>query len=460
MTQKIKKKKKKKEREENLKVSSRLFFVKSRRVSETYFSSPKGKISYKGTTTRVDEIALCGNYTHTHTHKKKKSFEKEFRSKERVPTLQNSSERETPVLLLLLLLLRIIIMASRILGRVALRGCKSRLLSGTIVPREQQQTRGYKVAVLGAAGGIGQPCGLLMKMNPLVSELRLYDIAGTPGVGADVSHINTKAQVKGYSQTDDGEDGLKNALKDCDLVIIPAGVPRKPGMTRDDLFKINAGIVKGLVEACADNCPKAMLNIISNPVNSTVPIAAETLKQKGVYDKKKLFGVTTLDVVRAKTFYAEKKGLETAKVDVPVIGGHAGVTILPLFSQATPKAALTDDEIDALTKRTQDGGTEVVAAKAGKGSATLSMAYAGALFGDACLRAKNGEAGVVECTYVESDVVPGVEFFATKVSLGREGVEKIHGTGTLTAYEQKGLDGMMEELKGSINKGLDFAKGA
>ena len=113
-----------------------------------------------------------------------------------------------------------------------------------------------------------------------------------------------------------------------------------------------------------------------------------------------------------------------------------------------------------MTKRTQDGGTEVVAAKAGKGSATLSMAYAGALFGDACLRAKNGEAGVVECTYVESDVVPGVEFFATKVSLGREGVEKIHGTGALTAYEQAGLDGMMSELKDSIQKGLDFAKGA
>ena len=95
-----------------------------------------------------------------------------------------------------------------------------------------------------------------MKMNPLVTELRLYDIAGTPGVAADVSHINTKAQVKGYSQADDGEDGLKNALKDCDLVIIPAGVPRKPGMTRDDLFKINAGIVKGLVEACARTARK------------------------------------------------------------------------------------------------------------------------------------------------------------------------------------------------------------
>jgi len=79
-------------------------------------------------------------------------------------------------------------------------------------------------------------------------------------------------------------------------------------------------------------------------------------------------------VVRAKTFYAEKYGLETAKVDVPVVGGHAGITILPLWSQASPKADMTAEEIDAITKRTQDGGTEVVAAKAGKGSATLSMA--------------------------------------------------------------------------------------
>lgn len=207
-----------------------------------------------------------------------------------------------------------------------------------------------------------------------------------------------------------GEDQLGEALKGADVVIIPAGVPRKPGMTRDDLFKINAGIVKALVEACGKHCPKvraassqagldacswqlfaevteslpciiqadsppspiavaqALLNIISNPVNSTVPIAAETLKRLGVYDEKRVLGVTTLDVVRclphlviwllwrclsrlaatlmytpprvssawqvrAKTFYAEKAGLDVSKVDVPVVGGHAGVTILPLFSQ-------------------------------------------------------------------------------------------------------------------------------
>ena len=78
-----------------------------------------------------------------------------------------------------------------------------------------------------------------------------------------------------------GPDQLHDALKGCDVVIIPAGLPRKPGMTRDDLFKINAGIVRDLVAACADACPRALLNIISNPVNSTVPIAAEVLKQKG-----------------------------------------------------------------------------------------------------------------------------------------------------------------------------------
>ena len=97
-------------------------------------------------------------------------------------------------------------------------------------------------------------------------------------------------------------------------------------------------------------------------VNSTVPIAAEILKKHGVYDPKKLLGVTTLDVVRAKTFYAAKKGLPVTGLDVPVVGGHAGITILPLFSQANPYVELTDEEREALTKRTQDGGTEVSAA--------------------------------------------------------------------------------------------------
>ncbi|KAJ0553981.1 putative malate dehydrogenase [Helianthus annuus] len=92
------------------------------------------------------------------------------------------------------------------------------------------------------------------------------------------------------------------ALTGMDLVIIPAGVPRKPGMTRDDLFKINAGIVKTLCEGIGMCCPNAIVNLISNPVNSTVPIAAEVFKKAGTYDPKRLVGVTMLDVVRANTF--------------------------------------------------------------------------------------------------------------------------------------------------------------
>jgi len=79
------------------------------------------------------------------------------------------------------------------------------------------------------------------------------------------------------------------------------------GMTRDDLFNTNATIVADLVTACAKNCPRAIIAIIANPVNSTVPIASEVMKAYNVYDEKKIIGVTTLDVVRAATFVAEAK---------------------------------------------------------------------------------------------------------------------------------------------------------
>ncbi|GFP94007.1 malate dehydrogenase glyoxysomal [Phtheirospermum japonicum] len=131
-------------------------------------------------------------------------------------------------------------------------------------------------------------------------------------------------------------------------------------MTRDDLFKINAGIVKTLCEGIAKGCPNAVVNLISNPVNSTVPIAAEVFKKAGTYDPKKLLGVTMLDVVRANTFVAEVLGLDPREVNVPVVGGHAGVTILPLLSQVKPACSFTPDETEYLTKRIQDGGTEVV----------------------------------------------------------------------------------------------------
>ena len=123
-------------------------------------------------------------------------------------------------------------------------------------------------------------------------------------------------------------------------------------MTRDDLFKINAGIVQGLVQGIADHCPSAYILVISNPVNSTVPIAAEVLTKAGKFNPKKLFGVTTLDVVRAETFVQDITGAkDPAETVIPVIGGHSGETIVPLFSQAKPKVDIPGDKLEELTKR-------------------------------------------------------------------------------------------------------------
>ncbi|KAG8236535.1 hypothetical protein J437_LFUL015809 [Ladona fulva] len=311
--------------------------------------------------------------------------------------------------------------------------------------------RNSKVAVCGASGGIGQPLSLLLKNSPLVSELSLYDIVHTPGVAADLSHIETRASVKGFN----GPEQLRDCLKGSDVVIIPAGVPRKPGMTRDDLFNTNASIVRDLVQAVAEVAPKALIGIISNPVNSTVPIASEVLQKAGVYDPNRVFGVSTLDVVRANTFIGEALNLDPAQVNVPVIGGHSGVTIIPVFSQAKPSVNFPADKIKALTERVQEAGTEVVKAKAGAGSATLSMAYAGARFAFALLRGLKGEPNVIECSYVRSNVTEA-KYFSTPIQLGPNGLQKNLGIGKLNDFENELLKTALPELKKNIEKGEKF----
>merc|ERR1711977_820799 len=118
---------------------------------------------------------------------------------------------------------------------------------------------------------------------------------------------------------------------------------------------------------------------------------------------------------------------------VPVIGGHAGKTILPVFSQDAAAASIDALKIPVLDSRVQDAGTEVVKAKNGKGSATLSMAYSGARLAKAVL---SGLAGVpvTECAYVESNVLEGVPYFASMVVFGREGIEAVLPIGNLSAH--------------------------
>jgi len=328
-----------------------------------------------------------------------------------------------------------------------------------------------KAVVLGAAGGIGQPLSLLLKTNPAITALGLFDIVNTPGVAVDLSHIDTPAVVVGRLPPN---DGLKEVLTDADVVVIPAGVPRKPGMTRDDLFKINAGIVKDLATGIATTCPKAFVLVISNPVNSTVPIVAEVFKKHGVYDPKRIFGVTTLDVVRASTFVAEIIGKPGAAPDivVPVIGGHSGVTIVPLLSQSSHPlpSNLDKDKFDALVNRIQFGGDEVVKAKDGAGSATLSMAYAGFDFANKIVRAIKGEKGIVAPSFVALKADPAggaalskelgaeLEFFSSNVELGPEGVVKIHPLGKITEAEVVLVKAAVPELQTNIKTGVTYVQ--
>jgi len=306
----------------------------------------------------------------------------------------------------------------------------------------------------------------LMAQNPHVKELCVFDltIAMVPaeGVATDLSHLEKKSKVKGYSLDKDDKpiEKLGECLKGCDLVLVPAGLPRRPGMTRADLLGVNAGIAKKIVEACAKHCPNAVLGLIVNPVNSVVPAMCELYKKAGL-DPKKICGVTSLDIVRANKFVHEesKQGLDC--IDVPVVGGHAGVTILPLFSQVPAMSAMSPEKIQAMDKHVQDAGTDVVNAKGGKGSATLSMAYAGAKFGNAVLC---GLAGVdtVECAYVIRDANEGapLPYLATKVTFGTGGVKTVHGVGKINDYEEGRMQECLKALKDEIDAGLSFAKTA
>ncbi|CAD7962423.1 unnamed protein product [Amoebophrya sp. A25] len=319
-----------------------------------------------------------------------------------------------------------------------------------------------KVCVCGGAGGIGQPMSLLLAMEPLVSELCIFDlnVAMVPaeGVAADLSHVERPCKVKGYVMEVGQKpvDHLQECLTGCQLVMIPAGMPRKPGMTRADLLSVNADIAKGLVEACAKYCPEAVVALIVNPVNSVVP-AMTALWEKAGLSPKKIVGVTTLDIVRANKFVAEATGDDVKDIDIPVIGGHAGKTILPLFSQSASGAKIAAGDVPAMDEKVQNAGTVVVEAKNGKGSATLSMAYAGARLGVAIVKSLTGSPQT-ECAYTKSSVVDGLPYFASKVTFGKGGVEEVQSIGDLNDHEKTRLAELTPVLMEEIQAGLDYAE--
>jgi len=256
---------------------------------------------------------------------------------------------------------------------------------------------------------------------------------------------------------------LPQALENSDVVVIPAGVPRKPGMTRDDLFNVNAGIVANVAKHAATSCPNAMFLIITNPVNSMVPIFSEVMTRQNAFNPRKIIGVTTLDVLRTKTFVAQHHGWKNPeRVRANVIGGHAGITILPLLSQIRMEQNVTkfsEEDIAKLTHRIMFGGDEVVKAKDGAGSATLSMAYAGAYLTRRVLEGLSGSTPI-ECCYVNSRICkdPEVTYFASPVKFGKEGIAEIFNVGSLSKFEEQKYNEMIPELKEAIKKGIEFGR--
>jgi len=229
-----------------------------------------------------------------------------------------------------------------------------------------------------------------------------------------------------------------------------------------------------LAKGIAATAPNAFVLVISNPVNSTVPIVAEVYKKQGIFNPKRVFGVTTLDVVRASTFVAETIGDPSlsSEIKVPVVGGHSGVTIVPLLSQSSHPlpASLDTEKLEALYKRVQFGGDEVVKAKEGTGSATLSMAYAGAEFATKVIKALAGEKGLIAPSYVHLDadkeggaalkkeIGKDLDYFSANVHIGPNGVEKILPLGKLTNYERQLIDAAVPELTTNIEKGATFQR--
>lgn len=311
-----------------------------------------------------------------------------------------------------------------------------------------------RVTIIGANGGVGQSVCLLLKRSPKIKELILYDLTNVEGVALDVSHINTYPKVTSYW----GPENLKNAIKGTTIIVVTASVPRDKNITsRESFFDGNAKIIADATYAMVDVAPKAHLCIVTNPVNSLVPVASDILKRYGKLDARRIIGISNLDLVRASAFVADLKGLNAAEVKVPVICGHSSNTITPIFSQTSPRVDFTPDEIEMLTKKVINAGPAVVEAKGDKGCATLATAHAIVGFVLDLVDALQGKVNVVQYCFVRSDLAD-TKYFSSPVLLGKNGVDKILGYGMLSICEQRLLANAIQSLKEEIKKGEEYAR--
>ncbi len=304
-----------------------------------------------------------------------------------------------------------------------------------------------KITVVGA-GNVGATAAHWAASKEL-GDVVLVDIAeGIPqGKGLDLLQ---SSPVEGFDVKITGTQSYEDT-KDSDVVIITAGMPRKPGMTRDDLLKINTGIVKSVTEQVAKYSPNCVLIIVSNPLDAMVYVAAEASK----FPRERVIGMAgVLDSARFRTFLAEALDCSVRDVNAFVLGGH-GDTMVPLVRFSTMAGIPTSkllpaDQINKIVQRTRDGGIEIVNFLK-TGSAFYAPSAAAVEMAEAILK---DQKRILPCC-VRLDGEYGVKnvFVGVPVKLGANGVEKVIDValeGEEVAMFKKSVDavtGLMETVR-------------
>ncbi len=282
----------------------------------------------------------------------------------------------------------------------------------------------HKIALVGA-GQIGGTLALLAGLKEL-GDIVLFDVAEGMPAGKALDLAQT-APVEGFDAALSGSNDYA-AIAGADVVIVTAGIPRKPGMSRDDLIATNAGIVKTVGEAIKQHCPSAFVIVITNPLDAMVWAMQ---KVSGLPPEKVVGMAGVLDSARFRCFLAEAFGVSVEDVTAFVLGGH-GDTMVPSVRYSTvagiPLPDLikmgwtTQEKLDAIVQRTRDGGAEIVGLLK-TGSAFYAPAAAAIAMADSYLKDKKR---VLPCAahlsgqYGVSDLYVGVP-----VVIGAGGVERI-----------------------------------
>ena len=303
-----------------------------------------------------------------------------------------------------------------------------------------------KISLIGA-GQIGGTLAHLIGIKELVDEVVLFDVASGIAKGKALD-IAQSSSVDGFNVKFSGTDNYKD-IKDSDVTIITAGVPRKPGMSRDDLLGINLKIIKEVAEGVKQYAPNTFVICITNPLDVMV-MAFQ--KFSGLPSNKVVGMAGILDSSRFKLFLSKEFDIPVREIEAMVMGGHGDTMVpLPRFTKVSGKPLLdlvkegkiSEERLENINQRTKDGGAEIVKYLE-KGSAFYAPAASGVQMAEAYLKNKkqilpcavflNGEYGF-------KDVYAGVP-----VVIGKDGVEKIQEI-DLDEKEKKEFNNSVEAVK-------------